>query len=96
MPAACSTAWSRRARSSFTAPLLLLLELWSACSGIVRQRSRYELAALISAAQHDRPRLVTADVPQDLEGRYRLCVETFERLVGFPVVLVQKTPIRVR
>ena len=28
---------------------LLLLELWSACSGLVRQRSRRELAVLISA-----------------------------------------------
>ncbi len=78
-------------------PHLLLLELWSACSGFVRQRSRRELAVLISAAQrvkHDRPRLAAADVPDDLEGRYRLAVETFERLIGEQFAVLTTVSVR--
>lgn len=78
-------------------PHLLLLELWSACSGFVRQHSRRELAALISAAQgvkHGPARLATADVPDDLEGRYRLVVETFERLVGEQLAVLTTVSVR--
>jgi predicted nucleic acid-binding protein len=76
---------------------VLLLELWSVCSGFVRSRSRRELAILISAAEsarHDRPRLTTADVPEDLEGRYRLVVESFERLVGEQLAVLTTVSIR--
>jgi predicted nucleic acid-binding protein len=78
-------------------PHLLLLELWSACSGFVRTLKRRELAALISAAEgarQGRPRLVAADVPQDLEGRYRLAVESFERLVGAQLAVLTTVSIR--
>jgi predicted nucleic acid-binding protein len=78
-------------------PNLLLLELWSACSGFARQRSRRDFAILISAAlrvRKDRPRLSTADVPDDVAGRYRLCVETFERVVGEQLAALTTVSIR--
>src|SRR5215472_14315065 len=68
-------------------PQVLLLELWSACSGFVRTRRRPgELARLISGVETvragGRQRMTAADVPADMQGRYRLAVETFERVVG--------------
>jgi predicted nucleic acid-binding protein len=73
-------------------PHLLLLELWSACSGIVRQHSRRDLAVLISAAQGTR--LASADVPDELEDRFRLAVETFERLVGEQLAVLTTVSVR--
>jgi predicted nucleic acid-binding protein len=83
-------------------PHLLLLELWSACSGFVRTSTRRELAALISAAEgarpvrvrRGRPRLTTGDVPGEREGRYRLAVETFERLVGEQLAVMTTVSVR--
>jgi predicted nucleic acid-binding protein len=78
---------------------VLLLELWSACSGFVRTLRRpRELARLISAAEavgaSGRRRLSAADVPEDLEGRYRLAVETFERLVGAQLADLETVSVR--
>lgn len=78
---------------------VLLLELWSACSGFVRTLRRpRELARLISAAEavgaSGRGRLSAADVPEDLEGRYRLAVETFERLVGAQLADLETVSVR--
>jgi predicted nucleic acid-binding protein len=78
---------------------VLLLELWSACSGFVRtMRKPAELARLLSAAQaagaSGRRRISAGDVPDDMEGRYRLAVETFERLVGAQLADLQTVSVR--
>jgi len=78
---------------------VLLLELWSACSGFVRTLRRPgELARLISAAEaagaSGRRRLTAADVPRELEGRYRLAVETFEQLVGAQLADLETVSVR--
>jgi predicted nucleic acid-binding protein len=80
-------------------PQVLLLELWSACSGFVRTLRRpRELAGLLSAAEaagaSDRRRLTAAEVPDDMEGRYRLAVETFERLVGAQLADLETVSVR--
>jgi predicted nucleic acid-binding protein len=80
-------------------PQVLLLELWSACSGFVRTRRRAgELARLISDAQaagaFGRRRLTAADVPEDMEGRYRLAVETFEQAVGAQLADLETVSVR--
>ncbi len=78
---------------------ILLLELWSACSGFVRTLRRpRELARLISAAEaagaSGRGRLRASDVPEEMEGRYRLAVETFERLVGAQLADLETVSVR--
>jgi predicted nucleic acid-binding protein len=78
---------------------VLLLELWSACSGFVRTRRKPgELARLISAAEvagaSGRRRLTAADVPEGMEERYRLAVETFERLVGAQLADLETVSVR--
>ena len=63
----------------------------------MRQRSRRELAALISAAQgvrHDPPGWPPPTCPDDLEGRYRLAVETFDRLVGEQLAVLTTISVR--
>jgi predicted nucleic acid-binding protein len=44
--------------------------------------------------RQDRPPLAAADVPDDLVGRYRLCVETFERLVGEQLAMLTTVTVR--
>jgi predicted nucleic acid-binding protein len=78
---------------------VFLLELWSACSGFVRTlRKPASWARLISAAETagatGRRRLTAADVPGDMEGRYRLAVETFERLVGAQLADLETVSVR--
>lgn len=79
---------------------VLLLELWSACSGFVRTLRRpRELARLISAAEAAGARgsgggLRASDVPAEMEGRYRLAVETFERLVGEQLADLETVSVR--
>lgn len=78
---------------------ILLLELWSACSGFVRTlRKPAELARLLSAAEAagamGRGRVVAGDVPEEMEGRYRLAVETFERLVGVQLGNLETVSLR--
>jgi predicted nucleic acid-binding protein len=78
---------------------ILLLELWSACSGFVRTlRKPGELARLLSAAEvvgtAGRGRVLAGDVPDSMEGRYRLAVETFERLVGVQLANLETVSVR--
>jgi predicted nucleic acid-binding protein len=77
---------------------ILLLELWSACSGFVRTlRKPGALARLLSAAEAastTRRRISAADVPDDMEGRYRLAVETFERVVGVQLGNLETVSVR--
>jgi len=79
-------------------PHVLLLELWSACSGFVRASDRRGIAALISAAEavwsSEASRLAASDVPNDLEGRYRLTVEAFERLAALQLAVLQTVSVR--
>jgi len=78
---------------------LLLLELWSACSGFVRTLRRPgELARLLTAAEvagaSGRGRLAAGDVPPSMEERYRLAVETFERLIGAQLADLETVSVR--